>query len=177
MKRNYAYLGPISWGHSISSDLVHWKTLPQAIPPTDGNSIFSGSAIIDNDNITGLRINDNIKSLIAVFTAHDLSTNEEKQWLAYSNDGPEYEKFQFYENNPIIPNPNPKKQNDFRDPSVFKYKDRFVIILAAHNHVKIYNSLDLLKWKPVSEFGLNDGSHAGTWECPSLFPIKVTIDG
>lgn len=154
--------------------MVHWKNLGIALAPTEGNLIYSGGAIIDHTNVTGLQINEDKKALILVFTAHD--DNEEKQWMAYSNDGIEYKKFEMYGNNPIIPNPNPKTHRDFRDPSVFKYKDHFVMVLAAYDHVMIYNSLDLLKWELVSEFGFEQGSHAGIWECPSLFPINVKIN-
>lgn len=157
--------------------MVHWKNLGIALAPTKGNQIFSGGAIIDHGNVTGLQANRNKKTLVLVFTAHDVSTSEQKQWLAYSNDAPEYEHFQYYENNPIIPNPNPSTQKDFRDPTVLKYDNHFVLVLAAFNRTMIYNSADLLKWKFVSEFGVDEGSHTGTWECPSLFPINVTIDG
>nr|QIX12408.1 MDL5 [Mayetiola destructor] len=169
--------GNLHWYHAISPDLVHWENLGIALAPTNGNLIFSGSAIIDHGNVTGLQANDDKKTLIAIFTAHDLSTNEENQWLAYSNDGPEYRQFEMYKNNPILPNPNPSEQKDFRDPAVFKYNDHFVLVLAAYNRILIYNSPDLLKWTFVSEFGVDEGSHTGTWECPSLFPINVTIDG
>lgn len=157
--------------------MVHWKNLAVAIAPYGKELIFSGSSIIDHNNVTGLQLYGHIKPLIAIFTAHHIDTNEEKQWLAYSNDGPEYEHFQYYDHNPIIPNPNPIVQKDFRDPSVFKYNNHFVQVLAAYDHIMIYNSHDLLEWKLVSEFGVDEGSHIGTWECPSIFPINVTING
>lgn len=41
------------WGHSISTDLVHWQRLPHAIVPTpdtfDADGCFSGCATIDTD--------------------------------------------------------------------------------------------------------------------------------
>lgn len=170
-------LGPIHWGHAISSDLIHWKTLDIALHPSQGNAIYSGNVIVDHDNSTGLQMYDQKPALIAIFTANDMETEEQKQWLAYSNDGPEYKQFKFYKNNPIIPPPSPGKSVDFRDPAVFKYGNSFVNVLVAFDHIKIYNSYDLIEWSLVSEFGKYDGSHAGIWECPSLFPINVTING
>src|SRR5204863_6947694 len=45
--------GHMSWAHSVSSDLVHWKHLPLAIPEKDSIMIFSGSAVVDKNNTTG----------------------------------------------------------------------------------------------------------------------------
>lgn len=158
--------------------MVHWCTLPIAIYPTAGNLIFSGGAIIDYKNVTGLQTSNNPRRLlIATFTAHATADGEQKQWLAYSNDGPCYSNFHFYENNPIIANPDPQNLKDFRDPQVFQYANHFVLLLAAYNRTLIYNSPDLTSWTAVSAFGEYEGSHKGVWECPSLFPINVTIDG
>nr|QIX12407.1 MDL4 [Mayetiola destructor] len=167
----------IHWGHAVSPDMVHWKNLAVAIAPYGKELIYSGSSIIDHNNVTGLQFDDHIQPLIAIFTAYNNDTGEQKQWLAYSNEGPEYEHFQYYNYNPIIPNPNPSVQKDFRDPAVFQFNNHYVQVVAAHDHIMIYNSLDLLEWKLVSEFGMDQGSHIGTWECPSLFPINVTING
>nr|QIZ03396.1 glycoside hydrolase 32 family protein [Mayetiola destructor] len=164
----------IHWGHAISRDLIHWKSLSTAIYPKDGNLIFSGGAIIDEHNVTGLRTNDNRATLIAVYAAHHLSTNDESQWISYSHDGPFYEKFRYYKKNAIIRNPN-RRQKDFRDPFLFKYKDHYVITIAAHDRIMIFNSRNLLNWKLVSEFGVD--THGRVWECPSLFPINATING
>lgn len=162
----------------MSYDLIHWKQLPIAIYPEQGNYIFSGSAIIDYGNVTGLQPPENESpTLIAIFTAHDATNREEKQWLAYSNDGPLYEKFTFYAQNPIVPNPDPVSMKDFRDPQVFQYDDYFVMLVAATNRTLIYNSPNLIDWTHVSEFGENEGSHRDVWECPSLFPLKAIVDG
>lgn len=170
--------GEVHWGHAVSSDLLHWRTLPIALYPEEGHSIFSGSAIIDQNNVTGLQTSDAAgKTLIAIFTAHDIDSGEENQWLAYSNDAPLYEQFTFYEENPIIGNPDPIGQKDFRDPQVFQYGEQFVLLVAAFNRILFYKSSDLIDWSLVSEFGEHDGSHEDVWECPSLFPLNVTVDG
>ena len=45
--------GHMSWAHSVSPDLVHWKHLPLAIPEKDSIMIFSGSAVVDKSNRSG----------------------------------------------------------------------------------------------------------------------------
>lgn len=104
-------------------------------------------------------------------------THAQDIWLAYSNDGPEYNKFKWYENNPVIRGPGMSKPKAFRDLIVFKHKDYFVSIIATYNRTQFYNSRNLLKWELVSEFGEFDGAHTGRWECPSLFPLIVLING
>ena len=46
--------GDMYWGHARSKDLVTWENLPLALLPTDGNYMWSGSAIIDRENVSGL---------------------------------------------------------------------------------------------------------------------------
>jgi len=56
------------WGHSVSSDLIHWQHLPHAVVPTagslDADGCFSGCATIDTDGTpillyTGVRLRTN----------------------------------------------------------------------------------------------------------------------
>ena len=46
--------GPMHWGHAISTDLVHWEHMPIAIYPDSLGYIFSGSAVADYNNTSGL---------------------------------------------------------------------------------------------------------------------------
>jgi fructan beta-fructosidase len=38
--------------------------------------------------------------------------------------------------------------------------------------VTFYSSTDLKSWTKESEFGKNEGSHGGVWECPDLFSLN-----
>jgi sucrose-6-phosphate hydrolase SacC (GH32 family) len=42
--------GHMSWGHSVSPDLVHWEHLPVALYEENDVMIFSGSAVVDWKN-------------------------------------------------------------------------------------------------------------------------------
>nr|QIX12410.1 MDL7 [Mayetiola destructor] len=171
--------GSVHWGHSISSDLIHWKALDTALYPPVGHEMFSGGAIFDYKNVTKLQTNENVPALILLPSAAVWSTREQNIWLAYSNDGPEYNKFTYYEKNPVIRGPSSygKLITAFRDLTVFKYHDNYVSILVQYNRTQFYSSHDLIDWELISEFGEYEGSHAGRWECPSLFPFNVSIDG
>lgn len=167
--------GPMHWGHAVSTDLVHWEHLPIALYPDSLGYIFSGSAVVDWNNTSGLGQN-NEPPLIAIFTHHDPKGEKasridfQYQSIAYSNDkGRTWTK---YEGNPVIPNPGIR---DFRDPKVIWIEDfqQWIMVFAAQNHVKFYGSPDLKTWTYLSDFGETQGSHGGVWECPDLFPIQV----
>lgn len=168
--------GPMHWGHATSKDLVHWEHQPIALFPDELGYIFSGSAVVDSKNTSGLGSLDT-PPLIAIYTYHDPKgeqqgrTDFQYQGLAYSLDhGATWEK---YENNPIIPNENSIR--DFRDPKVFwnEQLNAWTVVLVAGDHMQLWNSSNLLDWEFMSDFGKDVGAHGGVWECPDLFELKV----
>jgi sucrose-6-phosphate hydrolase SacC (GH32 family) len=163
------------WGHAVSTDLVHWQNLPIALAPDANGMIFSGSAVFDRSNTSGLGSAAH-PPLVAIFTQHDAdqakagSKTFQKQSIAYSLDAGR--TWQKYAHNPVLPNPGFK---DFRDPRViwFEPTRRWVMVLAVGDHVAFYSSPDLIHWNHETDFGLGWGAHQGVWECPDLFPLKV----
>ena len=59
--------GHMSWGHAVSRDLLRWEHLPVALREEDGIMIFSGSAVFDAKNTSGLGRND-APPMVAVYT-------------------------------------------------------------------------------------------------------------
>jgi fructan beta-fructosidase len=160
--------GPMHWGHAISTDLVHWEHQPIALYPDSLGYIFSGSAVVDEQNSAGFQTGPE-KSLVAIFT-YD-KQGFETQAIAYSNDkGRTWTK---YENNPVIKNPGEK---DFRDPKVFWHQDTelWIMSLAVANRIQFYRSKNLKDWELTGEFGREHGNHGGVWECPDLFQLPVS---
>lgn len=167
--------GPMHWAHAISKDLIHWQDLPIALYPDSLGYIFSGSAVVDENNTAGFQTGTE-KTIVAIFTYHNMEFEKqgrgdrEYQGIAYSNDkGRTWTK---YSGNPVIKN---KGDVDFRDPKVFWHvpSKRWCMTLAVGDHVEIFNSPDLKNWTYQSSFGQHEGSHGGVWECPDLFTIKA----
>jgi fructan beta-fructosidase len=174
--------GPMHWGHAVSKNMINWEHLPIALYPDSLGYVFSGSAVVDENNTSGFLQgspsgqNGDEKPIVAIFTSHNMAFEKagridiESQSIAYSLDkGRTWTK---YAQNPVIKNPNLR---DFRDPKVSWHETskQWILTLAAGNHVEFYASPDLKNWAKVGEFGKTEGSHGGVWECPDLFPLKV----
>ena len=167
--------GPMHWGHAVSKDLFSWEHLPIALYPDSLGYIFSGSAVFDKDNTSGLG-DSGSPPLVAIYTYHSDELRRagrkdfQTQGIAFSVDrGRTWKK---YSGNPVLKNPGIE---DFRDPKVFWHEGtkRWIMILAVLDHVELYASKDLKQWNKLSEFGKNAGAHGGVWECPDLFSLAV----
>jgi fructan beta-fructosidase len=152
--------GPMHWGHAVSTDLVHWQNLPISLSPDDKGYIYSGSAVVDGNNTSGL-FPSGTGGLVAVFTYHS-QDGQESQAIAYSTDrGRTWSK---YAGNPVIPNPGVK---DFRDPKVFWYAPQQKWLMVLGGDVRIYSSKNLREWTQESTL---DGVST---EMPDLFELPA----
>jgi len=167
--------GPMHWGHAVSKDLVHWEERPIALYPDEQGTIFSGSAVVDWNNSSGLG-SDNNPPIVALYTYHNAEMEKQgridyqTQALAYSLD--KGQTWQKYTGNPVIENPGIK---DFRDPKVMWHEptQKWVMVLAQKDHIGFYSSDNLIDWSLESTFGEEIGSHGGVWECPELLLMPV----
>ena len=166
--------GPMHWGHAVSNDMIHWEDLPIALYPDSLGTIFSGSAVYDANNTSGLG-SPGQSPLVAIYTNHDGAAAEkgtddfQTQSIAYSTDkGRTWTK---YAHNPVLPNPGIR---DFRDPKVHWHEatQQWIMALAVQDVIHFYSSPNLIDWELKSTFGKNIGAKGGVWECPDLFPIQ-----
>jgi fructan beta-fructosidase len=162
--------GNMTWGHAISTDLVHWKELGDALYPDELGTMFSGSGVVDWKNTTGLQTADD-PPLITIFTnAGDTNPWSRgkpfTQGIAYSNDrGRTWTK---YEGNPVQGHLN----DGNRDPKVIWWEEtqEWVIVLyLKKSRMAFFRSKDLKRWELQS---ILQSFH----ECPELFQLPLDGD-
>ncbi|MBQ5511701.1 MAG: DUF4980 domain-containing protein [Prevotella sp.] len=146
----------MTWGHSSSRDLIHWEAQPTAIEADALGTIFSGSCVVDKKN----------DRVVAFYTS---AGQNQVQSMAVSKDNGV--TFQKNSTNPILTSNDP----DFRDPKAFWNPEiqKWNLILAVGQEMRIYSSSNLKDWTYESSFGKGYGNHDGVWECPDLMKLQV----
>ena len=167
--------GNMSWGHAVSTDLMHWDEQPVAMVRNDLGDIFSGSAVVDKDNTAGFGAG----AIVAIYTS---AGEHQQQSIAYSTDGGT--TFTQYEGNPVIANT--VDGSGFRDPKVFWHNEssQWIMTLTQAERdwewgdfrIKFYGSKNMKNWNLLSEFNTElPRAKRGQWECPDL--IRMNYNG
>lgn len=155
------------WGHTTSTDLIHWTKPTVILAPDSLGSIYSGSAIIDVNNTAGFGEN----TIICIYTSAGGRTTTSygkpfTQSIAYSYDGEKYNK---YNNNPILT----EQVHRNRDPKVFWHEETqqwIMVLFMTDSEIKdygLFSSSDLLNWKFIQKISLDK-----TKECPDMFCLN-----
>ena len=161
--------GRAHWGHAVSRDLLHWRDLPIALEETAAGQAFSGSAVFDAANTSGL-FTTGAGGLVAAYTR--ASPGRQRQEIAFSRDGGR--TFTEYAGNPVLD----RRSDSFRDPKVLWHAPtaRWIMAVAAarERRVLFYASPDLKAWTETGAFG-PAGVPGGDYECPNL--VQVPVEG
>lgn len=139
------------WGHAVSTDLIHWTELNEALYPDALGTMFSGSAVIDRNNTSGWGKD----AMVAIYTA---AGKQQVQCLAWSTDNGR--SFTKYPGNPVL--------GPTRDPKVFWYEpgQHWVMALYHRAGVNLYTSPNLKDWTEQDYV-------KGFYECPELFELPI----
>jgi len=155
--------GNMTWGHSSTTDLVHWEHHPVAVRPDALGTVFSGNTVVDHENTAGFGRG----AVVGLYTSAGVT---QQQSLIYSTDnGMTFHK---YEGNPVI-----VSDKERRDDNMFwdQHTQRWVMVLAdaLERQDLIFSSPDMKNWTLESSFGKGYGAQEGVWECPDLFELSI----
>ncbi|MCR5263636.1 MAG: glycoside hydrolase family 32 protein [Clostridiales bacterium] len=152
--------GNMHWGHAVSSDLIRWKETDIALyPDADDHTIFSGSAVVDERNVSGLG-EEGKPALLLFYTA---AGDPFEQRLAYTLDGVTFRRCE----GAVVPH----IADANRDPKVVWCEElgKYVMALYLTEHTfRLLSSGDLLEWETVQDLEL-----PGDSECPDFYPLTA----
>jgi sucrose-6-phosphate hydrolase SacC (GH32 family) len=156
--------GNMHWGHAVSKDLIHWEELGDKLLPDDMGPMFSGSAVVDWKNSSGLGKGGN-PPMVLLYTA---AGNPTVQCVAFSTDGRTFTK---YSGNPVLEQITPGN----RDPKVIWHEPtkQWVMVLYVEiggvHTIHFFTSPNLKDWTFTSKTD-------GFFECPDFFELPVDGD-
>lgn len=171
------YAGYVHWGSAKSKDLYSWEDGPVVLKPTRAGEAFSGCAIIDHDNTSGL---------FPALPATDPHSKEPNLAIVYTRAGPKLQTqdiaisrdggttYTDIDANPVLD----IHSNSFRDPKVFFHSPSgrwiMTVVQSRLHKVSFYGSFNLKDWMHLSDFE-SAGLFGVDYECPNL--IEVPLEG
>ncbi|CDP08273.1 unnamed protein product [Coffea canephora] len=163
--------GILSWGHSISYNLVDWIHLEDALDPTDPYDIrgcWSGSATILPGGDPAI-----------MYTGVE-STNRQVQNIAVPKNlsDPFLLEWAKLDQNPLMTPVDAIGSEFFRDPTTaWLGKDkRWRVVIGSeingHGTALLYQSEDFVHWAK-SHKPLHFSNKTDMWECPDFYPVST----
>jgi sucrose-6-phosphate hydrolase SacC (GH32 family) len=156
--------GNMHWGHAVSKDMLHWKETGEALYPDKFGTMYSGSAIVDSFNTSGL----GKQAMVMFFTG----AGSWGQGLAWSTDGQTFKKL----DRTVVHRIN----KDNRDPKVIWHEPtkKWVMVLYVEREkeqhsMQFLTSPDLKTWTKTSIINGGIGNDRYLFECPEFFELPV----
>lgn len=186
-----AYWRNICWGHYVSTDMVNWKPVKEAITPTENSvvpdGVWSGGAAVDVNGVP-----------LLFFTAGNDAFRDSEGLISNQNIGvaypadlsdPELTDWVICDELAIIQQPGQGRTGEFRDPHIWKEGDIWCMLICSGSTSStggtalLYTSdtLELkddgtvdMDWQykgPVYEMEDQSALYGTSWELPIILPV------
>ena len=156
----------MSWGHAVSSDLLHWQQLEEALLPEADGPAFTGSAILHEGELPEVPED----ALVVYYTCagnRSVWSRGKKmcQKIAWSEDGTRFQTL-----GEILPN----QIFENRDPKVYRFgqKHWFMVLFLDGHEFGIFVSDNMKDWRQTQSLVIPEA-----WECPDLVRLRVQSTG
>lgn len=188
------YWHNISWGHTVSEDLVHWRDLPVALAPTADSvapdGVWSGDSTVDENGVP-----------VLLFTAgNDSRRPNQATGLARPVDPGDPDLVEWKMHPTLVTSQSADlnvgagrkvRFGDFRDPYVWKEGDTWFQLMGSGvqstsgtdigGTALLYTSKNLTDWTYSGPLMVGDvAAHPKTgqvWELPTFLPIGKDAQG
>lgn len=184
------YWRNICWGHMVSTDMVNWKPIKEAITPTENtvtpDGVWSGGATLDANGVPLLFFTAGNDS----FSKDGLLSNQ-NIGVAYPADlsDPELTEWVICDQLAIVQQAGQGRVGEFRDSHIFKEGDLWCMLVCTGSTKSrggsaiLYETETLelkpdgtvaMDWKymgPVYELDNPSALYGTSWELPILIPL------
>lgn len=157
------------WGHAVSSDLIHWRDLPYAISPGPEQSVYSGSALVEENRVIAMYQGTEVGIMVAV-SGDPLLLN----WAKLT--GQAVIPFSSPDGSPVAANGSPLPYR-VADPCIWKKEGAYYALSRQgyweRNLDGLFRSEDLEHWEYLHPFVENDWFTllGDDGACPYFWPI------
>lgn len=185
-----SYWRNICWGHYVSTDMVNWKPIREAITPTEDSvvpdGVWSGGATLDRNGVPLLFFtagNDSFRNTPGLISNQNIGV----AWPKDLND-PELTEWIIGKDLALIQQQGQGRPGEFRDPHIWKEGETWCMLICSGatgskgGTALLYttDTLELqgdhveMNWQyrgPVYEMQNQSALYGTSWELPIILPV------